>query len=110
MEFTENADAKWTWESAFFDVLWNGEHMKESCNCQKIERNEAQATDTRVLIEKIQASLMFLIEEKEIPEPCHIKSPRSMENHLVISIEQKHILKRSARKNPQFIYFQSEGV
>lgn len=84
----------WQYTTHFLD----GEHMKKGCSYQWIGRYEAQAKGTRVLIKKVQASLTFLNEENDIPEACHIKSPRSMDNHLVISIEQNHILKRSVRK------------
>lgn len=79
-------------------MLWNGQHMKKSCSYQKIGQYEVHITSTRIIIEKIQASPIFRDKEREIPEFCHIKSPRIMENHMVVSIEHNRIQKGSTRK------------
>lgn len=82
-------------------IVWDGKQMMKSCNYKKIGNCEAYITNTRVIIDSIQASRIFRNGKRKISESCNIESPRIMENNLLISTTRNHVQKKRPKRIKQ---------
>ena len=87
-------------------ILWNATNITEQCYYEHRLTTVAHATTSHVLIETLQASLIYASNSSTNLQYCGLKNPQFMENDIVITFNDIHTndtITEWMRRNPDLV-------